>query len=141
MLREHRGAFWSTKNRVGRDKGQKEEVLRLLMDPVQTLPLRSGASLSPATTHRLFFKLIFVALSLLYNIVLVSAIQLCVVCCVLCLVAQLCPTLYDPMDYSPPGSSVHGDSPGKNTGVGCHALLQGIFPTQVSHTAGRFLTN
>ena len=31
---------------------------------------------------------------------------------------------------SPPGSSVHGDPPGKNTGVGCHALLQGIFPTQ-----------
>ena len=27
-------------------------------------------------------------------------------------------------------SSVHGDSPGKNTGVGCHALLQGIYPTQ-----------
>ena len=34
------------------------------------------------------------------------------------------------MDCSPPGSSVHGDSPGKNTGVACHALLQGIFPTQ-----------
>ena len=34
------------------------------------------------------------------------------------------------MDSSPAGSSVHGDSPGKNTGVGCHALLQGIFPTQ-----------
>ena len=34
------------------------------------------------------------------------------------------------MDYSPPGSSVHGDSPGKNTEVGCHALLQGIFLTQ-----------
>ena len=30
-----------------------------------------------------------------------------------------------PMDCSPPGSSVHGNSPGKNTGVGCHALLQG----------------
>ena len=29
-----------------------------------------------------------------------------------------------------PGSSVHGDSPGKNTAVGCHALLQGIFSTQ-----------
>ena len=41
-------------------------------------------------------------------------------------------TLCDPMDYSPPGSSVHGDSPGKNTGVGCHALLQGIFLTQGS---------
>ena len=46
-----------------------------------------------------------------------------------CLVAQLCPTLCDPMDCSPPGSSVHEDSPG-NTGMGCHALLQGIFPTQ-----------
>ena len=49
---------------------------------------------------------------------------------VLCLVAQSCPTLCDPMDCSPPGSSVHRDSPGKNTAVGCHALLQGIFPTQ-----------
>ena len=34
------------------------------------------------------------------------------------------------MDCSLPGSSVHGDSLGKNTGVGCHALLQGIFPAQ-----------
>ena len=34
------------------------------------------------------------------------------------------------MDCNPPGSSVHGDSPGKNTGVGCHFLLLGIFPTQ-----------
>ena len=32
--------------------------------------------------------------------------------------------------YSPPGFSVHGDSPGKNIGVCCHALLQEIFPTQ-----------
>ena len=46
---------------------------------------------------------------------------------------QLCPTLCIPMDRSPPGSSVHRDSPGKNTGVGCHALLQGIFPTQRSN--------
>ena len=47
-----------------------------------------------------------------------------------CLGAQLCPTLCDPMDCSLSGSSVHGDSPGKNTGVGCHVLLEGIFPTQ-----------
>ena len=39
------------------------------------------------------------------------------------------------MDCSLPGSSVHGDSPGKNTGVGCLALLQGIFPTQGSNPA------
>ena len=37
------------------------------------------------------------------------------------------------MDCSLPGSSVHGDSPGKHTGVGSHALLQGIFPTQGSN--------
>ena len=42
-------------------------------------------------------------------------------------------TLGNPMDCSPPGSSVHGDSPGKNKGVGCHALFQGIFPTQGSN--------
>ena len=47
-----------------------------------------------------------------------------------CLVGQLCLTLCDPTDCSPPDSSVHGDSPGKNTRVGCHALLQGIFPTR-----------
>ena len=42
------------------------------------------------------------------------------------LVAQSFPTLCNPMDYSPPGSFVHGESPGKNTGVSCHTLLQGI---------------
>ena len=47
--------------------------------------------------------------------------------------------LCDPVDCSPPGSSVHGDSPhGKNTGVGCQALLQGSSQprdqTQVSYT-------
>ena len=43
---------------------------------------------------------------------------------------QSCLTLCDPMDCSPSGPFVHGDSLGKNTGAGCHALLQGIFPTQ-----------
>ena len=60
------------------------------------------------------------------------------------LVAQLCLTLCDHMDYSLPGSSVHGDSPGENTGVGCHALLEKIFPprnwTHVSHIADRLFT-
>ena len=51
----------------------------------------------------------------------------------MCLVAQSCLTLCCPMDCSQPGSSVHGDFPGKNTGMGCHALLQGIFPTQGSN--------
>ena len=36
------------------------------------------------------------------------------------------------MDRGAQWASVHGDSPGKNTEVGCHFLLQGIFPTQGS---------
>ena len=47
-----------------------------------------------------------------------------------CLVIQSFPTLCDHMDCSPPDSSVHGKSPGKNTGVGCYALFQRIVPTQ-----------
>ena len=46
---------------------------------------------------------------------------------VLYLVTQSCP--WTP-GCSMPGFSIHGDSPDKNIGVGCHALLQGIFPTQ-----------
>ena len=45
-----------------------------------------------------------------------------------------CQTLFDPMDCSLPGSSVHRDSPGKNTGVGCPGLLQGIFLSQGSNS-------
>ena len=57
-------------------------------------------------------------------------------CGCVCLVTQSCLTLCDPMDCSPPSSFVRGDSPGKNTRVGCHAFLQGIFPTQGSNPPG-----
>ena len=73
---------------------------------------------------------------------------------------QSCLTPCNPVDCSPPGSSVHGSrglqparllcpwaSPGKSTGGGCHGLLQGAFPTQGSNPhllclawAGGFLT-
>ena len=49
---------------------------------------------------------------------------------VLVKVAQLYPTLCDPTDCSLPGSSSPWDASGKNTGVGSHFLLQGIFSTQ-----------
>ena len=42
--------------------------------------------------------------------------------------ASVSPTLCDSMDWSLPGSSVHGNSPGKNTGVDCQALFQGNLP-------------
>ena len=60
----------------------------------------------------------------------------------LSLVTQFCPTPCDSKDFIPPGFFVHGNYPGKNTGVGCHALLHRIFSTQGSNPgplrAGRF---
>ena len=55
-----------------------------------------------------------------------------VLCCMLYLVAQSRLTLCSPMDCSLPDSD-HGDFPGKSTGVACHTLLQGIFPTEGSN--------
>ena len=46
------------------------------------------------------------------------------------LVTESCPTLWDPMDCSPPGSTVYGIPQGKNTGVAFHSFPQGIFPTK-----------
>ena len=62
-----------------------------------------------------------------------EGVTICLQAVCKCLVAQSCLTPCDPMDCSPPGSPVHGDSPGKNTGVGCHAVLQSFFPTQGSN--------
>ena len=56
------------------------------------------------------------------------------------LVAKSCPTTAPP--WTAAARLLYPwDSPGKNTGVGCHFLLQGTFPTQVSCTAGRFFTD
>ena len=64
----------------------------------------------------------------------------CVCVCVCKSLQSLCacvlncyPTLCNPRDRSPPGSFIHGVSPGKNTGLGCCALLQGNFLTQESN--------
>ena len=47
------------------------------------------------------------------------------------LIVKSCPTLCDTMDNSPMDYILcPWDSPGKNTGKGCHFLLQGTFPTQ-----------
>ena len=55
---------------------------------------------------------------------------LCVyMCACMCSVAKLCLTLCNPMDCSPLDFSVHWVFVDKNTGVGCHALLQGILST------------
>ena len=46
------------------------------------------------------------------------------------MLSRSCLTLHSIVDCSPPDSSVHWDFLGKNTGVGCHFLFQGIFLTQ-----------
>ena len=57
--------------------------------------------------------------------------------------SQSCPTLWDPVDYSSPGSSVHGDSPGKILKRVARPSSRGFTQprdrTQVSHIAGRHL--
>ena len=53
--------------------------------------------------------------------------------CVYAKLFQLCPTLCNPMDHSPTRFLCPWGSPGKNTGVGCYALFQRIFPTQGSN--------
>ena len=55
---------------------------------------------------------------------------------------QPCPTLCDPIDSSPSGSPRPWDSPGKNTGVGCHFLLHGAhkikcFPPKIRNKSIR----
>ena len=67
----------------------------------------------------LMFSLISIQMDA-YNISIDTKVKL--------LVAQSCLTLCDPMDYSL--LLCPWDSPGKNTGVGSHSRLQGIFPTQ-----------
>ena len=82
-----------------------------------------------------FFKVLYHQIKNVLFLCLFSMYYLCesIINLLLCLVTLLCPILWDPMDCSPPGSFVHCGSPGKNTGVGCHALLQRIFPTQGSN--------
>ena len=58
-----------------------------------------------------------------------SGIKQSLQCVRVCAVSQSCSALCDPVDWSPPGFSVLGVLH-KNTGIGYHFLLQGIFPTQ-----------
>ena len=53
--------------------------------------------------------------------------------CMVVLITQSFLTLCNPMDCSPPGSSVHGVLQARILGVNCHSLLQRIFPTQGSN--------
>ena len=106
-------------------------------------------SLPGSSVHRLFQARIleWVAIFLLHGIFPTQGLNPCLLCLLHCrrilylrshqgspspclLVAQSCLTLCNPMDCSPARLICPWNSLGKNTGVGCHSLLQGIFPTQ-----------
>ena len=65
-----------------------------------------------------------------------SRLHMCVsvcVCVCVCVCVHMCSVVSDsfqPFGIEPAGLLCPWDSPGKNSGVGCHFLLQGIFPTQ-----------
>ena len=67
-------------------------------------------------------------LSIPYKLICIFYVKT-ILCYMLCFATQSCPTLCHPMDCSPPGSSDHRDSPSKNIGVSCHALLPKDYPT------------
>ena len=81
----------------------------------------------PSSIHDLTFLLPVSVISLLIGIVVNGCIHYSEI-----EVAQSCPTLCNPVDYSPP-ASCPWHFPGKSTGLCCHFLLQGIFSTQESN--------
>ena len=102
------------------------------------------------SSHNVLKYLLHVALPIpmkLFTCIFISALKsennhVCVCMCML--VAQSCPTVYDPMDCSPPGSSVHGILQARILEWVAMPFSRGIFPAQgsnqVSHTTGRFFT-
>ena len=118
------GRGWSN-NFDSRHVGFKMPQTHLVRDAIQS----GERCLTSAMHHtRLFFNQTDVLL-LRDSTQYIAIISLSAPCCAKLLLSRL--TLCDPMVGSLPGSSVHGIFPGKNTGVGCRALLQGIFPKWV----------
>ena len=98
------------------------DLLSLFRCPSSALAASSPAAPRDTSSSQLVFYLEGYAFPAFFLGVISSVLVV--------LVTKSCPTLCDPMDRSPPGSSAHGDSPGKSTGVSSHSLLQGIFLTQ-----------
>ena len=95
----------------------------ILLSFSQNLVVRGPGSISPVPDVSCYGKAEFKFQDLfahkrIHNVQIALSILSSIFYFKMCLVALSCPALCDPMDCSPPGSSVHGDSPGKNTEVG-----------------------
>ena len=104
---------------------------RSLLCSIHRCLITPFSPISPSTCFSLLDQKIM-TLQKAHEMFNVDNLCVCVCVCVhehVCV--QSCLTLFNPMDCSRPGSSVHGKTyPGKNTEAGCHFLLQGIFPAQ-----------
>ena len=109
---------------MGSRKSYKSDQVPLIFHPTPHL----GASCESCINTLLFLLLEACALSSVWFLSFCTTI----LGCMLVKSLQSYSTLCDPVDCSPPGSC-SWDSPGKNTRIGCDALLQGIFLTQGSN--------
>ena len=105
---------------IKEEEGQRNETL-------QHVAVLHWYFLSQAPLEGYFWKQMSSASP--YLLFLASGWPVNLVRFILCVCAQLCPTLCSPMDHQAPLSMEFW---GKNTGAGCHFLLQGIFLTQES---------
>ena len=108
-----RGAWWATIHRATKSWTQLKQLSMHAYALKYTFQLQSFQSF---VKNKFYF---------LFDEILSS--------CVCAKSLQSCLTLCDPVDCSPPGSSAHEILQARITGVGGHALLQGIFPTQGSN--------
>ena len=96
------------------------------------ISLFSLKKMGPLFSFKNFLKIIYFASILHCN---VHGSRVCV-CTPMCCAVPNCSVVsnsLEPHGLYPPGSSVHGDSPSENTGVGCQARLWCIFLTQGSN--------
>ena len=85
---------------------------------------------SPTLTYTFFFHILISWIRIHFTINGTSEVWLTALFLEVVLVIQSCPTLWVPMDCSPARFLCLLNSPGKDSGVGSHSSLQGIFLTQ-----------
>ena len=126
-------AFKSQKS-VVKNKGKQQNTKSELPASSRKFPLAVNSTCAPLSIGPTFSFRLCVHKSVLSICVSVAALQIDLsgpsfqIPLNQCLVTQSHLTLCNTMHCSPPGPFVHGDSPGKNTGVGCHFPLQGDIP-------------
>ena len=112
--------IWTTRGSYSWSQTTSGKSFNLLILTPWILPVNDAMKLKEDSDFYSFG----VKIHIHYYVNIVKFLDKSVNLCALCFITQLCPTLCDPKDCSLPGTSVHWDSPDRNTRVGCHALLK-----------------